>query len=450
MNTILLIGAGRSTPSLIRYLNRLAESFGWKIKVGDLSESLVNQSIQNAPLVEGMVFDLHNPSQREIEIAHADLVISMVPARFHYIVAKACLAHGTHLLTASYVSPEIKEMDAEARRKNVLMLMECGLDPGIDHMSAMHVMNHISERSGRLISFETFTGGLLATDPERENPWDYKFTWNPRNVVLAGQGQIKFIHEGKYKYIPYHRLFRRTEIIHIPGHGYFEGYANRDSLKYLNVYGLAGIHTLYRGTLRRVGFSKAWDIFVQLGATDDSYEMDYVDKMTHRDFLNSFLSFNPHDSVELRLAHYLQLDLESEEMYKLRWLGMFTDERVGLTKGTPAQILEHILKKRWTMTQEDRDMIVMWHKFDFEVRGQNRQIQSYTVSVGEDSIHTAMANTVGLPLGIAARLILTDRITIRGVNIPILPEIYEPILSELATYGIKFEERELSSTIKQA
>ncbi len=448
MKKILLIGAGRSTPSLLRYLSRVAGLYDWKVVVGDLSKEHAEQMIQGLPNVEAIIFDIHNPSQREVEIAHADLVISMVPARFHAIVAKACVAHGTDMLTASYVSPDIAEMDVDARAKGMLILMECGLDPGIDHMSAMRVMNQISSRSGKLISFETFTGGLLAPNPEKDNPWEYKFTWNPRNVVLAGQGIIKFIHENRYKYIPYHRLFRRTEIIHIPGYGYFEGYANRDSLKYVDVYGLRGLHTLFRGTLRRVGFCKAWDIFVQLGATDDSYEMEHVAQMTHRDFLNSFLSFNPHDSVELRLAHYLQLDLDSDEMYKLRWLGMFSEEVIGLDQGTPAQLLEHILKKRWTMTEDDKDMIVMWHKFDFEEAGTQRQIQSYMVSIGEDAKHTAMAQTVGLPLGIAAKLILNKQISLSGVHVPILPEVYNPILNELTEAGIRFSEIETSPAHK--
>jgi len=257
--------------------------------------------------------------------------------------------------------------------------------------------------------------------------------------VLAGQGIVKFIQQGKYKYIPYHRIFRRTEQIHIPGYGYFEGYANRDSLKYLDVYDLRDVQTLYRGTFRRPGFCKAWDIFVQLGATDDSYKMEHVDTMSHRQFINSFLSYNPHDSIELKLAHYMKLDFDSEEMHKMKWLGMFSDELVGMEQGSPAQILEHILKKKWTLTEDDNDMIVMWHKFNYlDNKGQEIEEHATMVALGDDVVNTAMSKTVGLPLGIATRLILEGRISTPGVHIPIIKEIYEPILEELSRHGFDF------------
>ncbi|MEQ9166248.1 MAG: saccharopine dehydrogenase C-terminal domain-containing protein, partial [Fulvivirga sp.] len=325
----------------------------------------------------------------------------------------------------------------------VFLLNECGLDPGIDHMSAMQVIDKIRDAGHELTAFESFTGGLLAPDTDDDNPWEYKFTWNPRNVVLAGQGVVKFIQEGKYKYIPYQKLFRRTEQVHIPGYGYFEGYANRDSLKYLDVYNLRGISTIYRGTFRRPGFCRTWDIFVQLGATDDTYELEGVDKMTHREFINSFLSYNPHDSIELKLAHYLGLDLDGPEMHRMRWVGMFDDELVGLDKGTPAQILEHILKKKWTLDPEDKDMIVMWHKFEYLENGQKREIHSTLVATGDDSVNTAMSKTVGLPIGIAAKLLLKGEINETGVHIPIKREIYTPILNELDALGFEMSEKQV-------
>lgn len=443
MKNILLIGAGRSATVLIDYLLTACETKDWELTVGDLSLELAQQKVGKSEYAKAIAFDIHDIRQKEAEIKKSDLVISMLPARYHLLVAETCVKYGKHLVTASYITDEIKALDAKAKAQDVLILMETGLDPGIDHMSAMKVIHEIRSAGHELIAFETFTGGLLAPSDE-DNPWEYKFTWNPRNVVLAGQGTVKFIQQGTYKFIPYHRLFRRTEVIHIPGYGYFEGYANRDSLKYLDVYGLRGIQTLYRGTLRRVGFCKAWDIFVQLGTTDDSYEMEGVASMTHRDFINSFLSYNPYDSVELKLAHYMKLEMEGEEMYKLKWLGIFEKELVGLDRGTPAKILEHILKKKWTVKSTDKDMIVMWHKFDFLDHGKPRQIQSHMVSIGVDALRTGMAKTVGLPLGIAAKLILDGKINIRGVHAPVIPEIYEPILKELEVYDIKFEERKIS------
>jgi len=443
MEKVLVLGAGRSATSLIAYLLDQAEKFDWQIVVADYALQLAEEKVKQHPKGKAIAFNINDEQQRADEISRADVVISMLPARFHVIVAEACLNFSKHLITASYVSEDMKEMDEQAKEKGLLFLNECGLDPGIDHMSAKKVIDQIREKGFDLRAFESFTGGLLKPNKEEDNPWEYKFTWNPRNVVLAGQGEVKFIQEGRYKYIPYNKLFRRTETIHIPGFGYFDGYANRDSLKYMDVYDLAGIQTLYRGTLRRPGFCKAWDVFVQLGATDDTYQMEAVGKMTHRQFINSFLSYNPHDSVELKLAHYLKLEMDGPEMHKMRWLGLFDDTLVGLQKGSPAQVLEQILKKKWTIGEDEQDQIVMWHLFDYIDNGVHKQVRSAMVADGEDASITAMAKTVGLPLGIATKLILQGNIKARGVQIPITPEFYNPILEELETLGFSFIEEEV-------
>lgn len=444
MKNILLLGAGRSASDLIVYLLKNCQEAGWTLSVGDLSEELALEKTGAHPAARCIAFDIHQEAQRRAEIGRADLVISLLPPPLHPLAARECVAQGRHLLTASYVTDEIQSLDAEARDKGVSIVMECGLDPGIDHMSAMQVLDRIRQEGGRILGFESFTGGLLAPEFETDNPWAYKFSWNPRNVVLAGQGTVKFLQEGTYKYYPYHRIFRRTEILHIPHYGYFEGYANRDSLKYRSVYGLENARTIYRGTLRRPGFCRSWDIFVQLGCTDDSYQMDDVAKLTHRGFMNAFLAYHPSDSVEIKLAQYLGLEIEGIEMFKLRWLGMFDESPVGLSEGTPAQILEHILKKKWSMQPNERDMIAMLHKFDYEQDGQRRLLQSHMVMEGSDAIHTAMSKTVGLPVGIAAKLLLTGVIRRRGVVLPVTPDLYTPILAELEPYGIRFEEQQLS------
>jgi saccharopine dehydrogenase (NADP+, L-glutamate forming) len=442
MKRILILGAGRSASSLIDYLLKHAAAENWKVVVGDYILEIAQEKVGEHPNAEAIHFDVMDIEGRTDVIRTADIVISMLPARFHIYVAELCVQHGINLITASYVSEEMQALDQKAKAKGILLLNECGLDPGIDHMSAMKVIDQIREEGHELISFESFTGGLLAPSDE-DNPWEYKFTWNPRNVVLAGQGTVKFIQQGKYKFIPYYKLFKRTELVHIPGHGYFEGYANRDSLQYKDVYGLQGIDTLYRGTFRRPGYSKAWDVFIQIGATDDTYQMEGVSTMTHRDFINSFLSYNPNDSVELKLAHYLSLDIDGPEMHRLRWAGLFSDEVVGIEEGTPAQVLEQILKKKWTLNEDDKDMIVMWHKFDFLDNGKHRQVQSTMVAIGEDTIHTGMSKTVGLPMAIAAKLILQGKIVAKGVHIPIHKEFYNPILEELSELGIELSEVEM-------
>ncbi len=446
MQQILIIGAGRSSTSLIKYLLEHAPSEDWHITIAEKDTSLAETKIEGSDRAKIVSFDVFDAEQLNRLVSENDLIVSMLPASLHIHVARKCAELKRHFLTASYLKEDIKALSGQFENAGKLAIMEMGLDPGIDHMSAMKVLDHLRDSGHKLTGFETFTGGLIAEESVGDNPWKYKFTWNPRNVVMAGQGTCKFIQEGRFKYIPYQKLFRRTEAIFIPDYGYFEGYANRDSLAYLDVYNLRGIKTLYRGTLRRPGYCAAWDVFVQLGATDDTYELEGVSEMTHRQFINSFLSYNPNDSVELKLAHYLNLDLDNGIMFKLRWLGMFDDALVGLNKGTPAQILEHILKKKWTLESEDKDMIVMWHKFNFLAEGKPRQIESSMVALGDDDVNTAMSKTVGLPLAIAAKLILQGRIKLSGVHVPIKKQIYEPVLEELTTTGLRFVEREVEPT----
>ena len=348
------------------------------------------------------------------------------------------------MVTASYVSDAMQELDTQAKANNLIFMNEIGLDPGIDHMSAMKVIDEIRDQGGKMILFESFCGGLVAPESDN-NLWNYKFTWAPRNVVLAGQGgAAKFIQEGTYKYIPYHKLFRRTEFLEVEGYGRFEAYANRDSLKYRSVYGLDDALTLYRGTIRRVGFSKAWNMFVQLGMTDDSYQIDNSETISYREFINLFLPYHPTDSVEIKLR--LQLGIEQDDIMwdKLLELDLFNSKKiVGLKNASPAQILEKILSDKWTLEEHDKDMIVMYHKFGYEINGVQKQLDSKMVCIGDDQTYTAMAKTVGLPVAMAALLILNGKITTPGVQIPIREEVYLPILKELKEFGVIFKENEV-------
>lgn len=441
MKKIVVFGAGLSSSVLIDYLLENAEVQNWTIRVGDMNLPLAQSKIHGHERGVAFEFNVTNAIQRLNEISQADIVISMLPAHMHVDVAKECIALNKPMVTASYVSKEMEALHEEAVKAGVTIMNEIGVDPGIDHMSAMRVLDKIREQGGKMLQFESFTGGLVAPESD-DNPWNYKFTWNPRNVVLAGSGgAVKFKQEGLYKYIPYHQLFRRTEIVEIPEYGRFEGYANRDSLKYREVYGLHDIPTIYRGTFRRPGFCRAWDVFVKLGATDDSYIMEGSENLTYRQYLNSFLAYNITDSVELKLMHYLRIDQDSDIMHKLSWLGMFDDTKVGLKDATPAQILQHILEQKWQMKEHDLDMIVMYHLFGFELNGEKLQREAFMVIKGDDRVQTAMAKTVGLPVGIAAKMILTGKITKPGVLIPIDKEVYNPVLDELENYGVVFKER---------
>jgi len=444
MRKILIIGAGRSASSLVKYLLDKSELEDLQIIIADKSIENAIKLTQNHPRSKVLELDIFNEEERKKEIRNSDIVISMLPARFHKEVAKDCVHFGKSLVTASYISKELKELNDEVVRKGLVFMNEIGLDPGVDHMSAMQIINGIKEKGGKMILFESFTGGLVAPQSDT-NLWHYKFTWNPRNVVVAGQGGVaKFIQEGKYKYIPYHKLFRRTEFLEIDKFGRFEALANRDSLKYREIYGLKGIETLYRGTIRRVGFSRAWNIFVQLGMTDDSYIMEGSETMSYREFTNSFLPYKPYDSVELKLRHYLKIDQDDVIWDKLLEIDLFNaDKKIGLKDATPAQILQKILMEKWTLKPDDKDMIVMYHKFGFELNGKKRQIESNMVVKGDDQTYTAMAKTVGLPVAIATLKILNGDISTPGVQLPITKEIYEPILKELKENGIIFHEKEI-------
>lgn len=439
---ILLIGAGRSASYLINYLIKNRKKENWKIKIADIDFSPTIRKMVGDQ-VELLLLNIQNEDERRSQIKSADLVISMLPAHMHIGVAKDCIEFKKNMVTASYISKELKALEGEALKAGICMINEIGVDPGIDHCSAMEQIDHIRNSGGVMLDFETFTGGLVAPESDN-NPWNYKFSWNPRNVVVAGQGgAVMFKQEGTYKYIPYHRLFRRTELINIDGYGKFEGYANRDSLMYREIYGLEDIKTMYRGTLRRPGFCRAWDAFVQLGATDDSYVIENSEELTFRSFINLFLPYNTTDSVEMKFRHNLNLAHDEVELFeKLKWLDIFEDIPVELKNATPAQILQIILERKWNLEKDDHDMVVMWHKFVYELNGEVKEKQSSMVLKGDNQF-TAMSKSVGLPVGIAAKLLLNGSIQEKGIHIPIKKGMYEPILRELESDGIQFEEKQV-------
>ncbi len=444
MRNILIIGAGKSSSSLIKYLLDNSSKENLHLTIGDVSLDNAKKIINNHSNASAILLDVFDKNQRESAIKKAAVVISMLPARFHAQVAKDCVTFSKHMVTASYISEEMKALDKDVKSKGLVFMNEIGLDPGIDHMSAMQIIDKIKDNGAKMLLFESFCGGLVAPESDT-NLWNYKFTWNPRNVVLAGQGgAAMFIQENAYKYIPYHKLFRRTEFLEVNGSGRFEAYANRDSLKYISIYGLDNIPTMYRGTIRKVGFSRAWNVFVQLGMTDDSYTFEDSENMSYRDFTNSFLAYSPTDSVELKLRSYLKIDQDDVMWSKLVELDIFNPKKkVALKNATPAQILQKILSDSWTLEAHDKDMIVMHHKFGYEIDGEKHQIESSMVIKGDDQTYTAMAKTVGLPVAIAALKILNGEIKTPGVQLPITKEVYEPILKELEEYGIIFTEKKV-------
>lgn len=440
MKTVLILGAGLSSSSLIRYLLDHAEEQQWNIRIVDRNLDLLIKKINGNPRGTALNFNALLAEERRDEIEKADVVISMLPAKFHVEVARDCIELKTHLITPSYVSHEMKGLHEQAVNAGILLMNEIGVDPGIDHMSAAKIIDEIKAKGGEIIGFKSYCGGLISPDCDN-NPWNYKFTWNPTNVVLAGLGgAAKYIEQGEYKFIPYHQLFKRLDEIKIPGYGSFEGYANRDSLSYRSIYGLENIPTIFRGTLRRPGFCEAWNIFVQLGMTDDTYTLENSENLTPRQFLNAFMPYVTDESVEHKLK---RLFTKSNDALfnKFAWLGFFdTNETFGIPNATPAQLLEKMLVNKLSLGPEDKDMLVMYHLFHYKLNGETKKITSSMVNIGEDKLYTSMSNTVGLPVAICAKMILNQEIKLTGVQIPVLPEIYNPVLDELETLGIGFQE----------
>ena len=446
MKRILVLGAGLSSSSLIKYLLEKSVHYNWQIRVVDRDIDLVKSKIDGHVNGIPMAFNALDAEERRPEIKKSDLVISMLPARFHPEVARDCIDLKTDLITPSYISAEMKDLDREAKDAGIVIMNEIGVDPGIDHMSAMKIIDAVKEKGGKLTSFKSFCGGLIAPESDN-NPWNYKFTWNPRNVVLAGQGgSACFIRNNEYKYIPYNRLFNRLDHIQIDGYGDFVGYANRDSLSYRSIYGIEDIPTIFRGTLRRPGFCQAWNVFIELGITDDRYEMQISKGLTPRSFINAFLPYNKSKTVEDKFKDFLGED-RLHLFDKFEWLGIFNREPIfDLEKATPAQLLQEILVRKLSLDHGDKDMLVMVHEFEYELNGEQYRVESHMVNIGEDQLYTSMSNTVGLPAAICAKMILKGEVKERGVTLPIKPELYNPILNELEEFDIKFIEKKYSLT----
>jgi len=461
---LLLLGAGRSASSLLRYLLAHAPAERWFITVADAQPAhLAPVLAAHSQFARAVPLDVQHEAQLTELVEEADIVISMLPASFHGAVARACLALGRHLATASYVSAELRALHEPAAAAGLVFLMECGLDPGLDHMSAMQAIERIKARGGRLTAFASYCGGLLDPASEGDNPWRYKFTWNPRNVVLAGQGgAASYLENGHLRLVPYQRLFAQPSQLRVPGVGELEGYPNRDSLSYRAPYGLADIPSIIRGTLRRPGYCGAWQALVGLGLTDDTTRLPAAGApRTWAALVAGLLPAAPAESTDkqakseaatalaVRAAAYLRLDPHGPEMTRLVWLGLFENHPLGRAEATLAELLEHRLAEKWQLQPHDRDLIVLQHQFTYQLDEQARRLTSSLAVTGDDATHTAMAKTVGLPLGMAVRRLARGLVAARGVVIPTAAELYEPILAELAAdYGIAFteEEHEVSLT----
>lgn len=444
MKNILVIGAGRSTVSLIGYLLENAVNHNWHITVADMNIELAKSKTLGHPQATAIQLDIDNDEQRLAVIKKADFVVSMLPAFMHMSVIKDCVAAGKHVATASYVSAEMMAFDEEAKKKHILLLNECGLDPGIDHASAMKVIDEIQAQGGEITSFKSYCGGLVAPE-SNDNPWGYKFSWNPRNVVVAGQATAQYLDHGDIKYIPYNRIFTQIDTIEVDGSKY-DAYANRDSLSYIHPYKLDTAKTILRGTLRQIAYCKAWNVFVKVGLTDDTFTIKDTNKKTYTQLLQSFLP-NKTDSVKKNLIDFMGTEADEEAIEMIAWLGFFDHVQIELPQGTPAQLLQNLLENKWLLKPNDKDLVVMQHQFEIDNSKNTKlpkKIISSLVVTGTDQNYTAMAKTVGLPLAVCVKNFLAGKFNLSGVQIPIHKEIYEPMLKELEQHGITFKETFIS------
>ncbi len=495
---ILLFGAGKSATVLIDYLKNLSVNKNWNVIVADNDLNAVKKKVGKHANTIAIAIDVTNNEQRQKYICEADLVISLMPPHLHYLIALDCIQFKKHLLTASYANEEIKALSAQIEDNNILFLCEMGLDPGIDHMSAMQMINKIKAEDGTITSFRSHCGGLIAPESD-DNPWHYKISWNPRNIVMAGKAGAHYIENNVEVNIEYDNLFSVNHHVDVPGFGDYAYYPNRDSLSYLLLYDLKDVQTFIRTTLRHPDFCSGWKNIIALKLTDEektyntdglslssffkehfenhgfsewltellSARLEYAKKMMEQlmnlmeaekealsegeepenDFMlidetGELTTLNVNE-VKNRAAESVAVQMHEANLTfkQLFFLGLNDDETI-INKGlcSAADVLQHILESKLALQPDDKDMIIMLHEIEYEKQGKHHRIKSCLAVKGKDNVHTAMAKTVGLPLGIAAKLILEEKIKETGLHIPVLPSIYEPVLEELKQHGIVFKE----------
>lgn len=441
LKTIILFGAGKSATVLIDYLIKEAEINGWKFIIADADKNQILTKTNNSHFAEAVQLDITKSEQRAALISNADIVISMMPPALHFFVAQDCVHYGINLLTASYVDDQIKKLEASIIEKKLLFLCEMGLDPGIDHMSAMKIIDGIKASGGKIISFKSHCGGLVA--PENDNnPWQYKISWNPRNIILAGHAGAVYKDNGQIVNKEYHNIFENCDTLTFPGLSTLAWYPNRDSLSYIPLYHLEETSSFIRTTLRYPAFCRGWDYIVNLGLTDTEDHDNIIDCETYADWLDRKLYMVEDEEMSLDdyAALYVHEDYCKELIEQFNYLGLTSTNKLPKVAQCSADILQFAAESKLAMQPLDKDMIVMLHEITYQMNGETKKICSSLMVKGENSIRTAMAKTVGLPLGIAAKLILNGTITIEGLQIPTSKQIYEPVLAELKLHGISFTE----------
>lgn len=444
MKQVLILGAGKSSPFLIDYLLKRATKYDWFITVGDLDVDLARSRVQGFSRADAVYFDVNDSDLRSTHISKSDVVVNILAPRFQHIVALTCIRHGKHMISVSYEDRRIRELEPDAQRKGALILTEIGLDPGIDHMSAAALIKRISGQGGIVRSFESYGGGLPAPD-SINNPMKYVISWNPRNVVMAGENGAQYLENGKIKIMPYHNVFQHTWSLEVPGIGLMEAYPNRDSLYYQEKYGFHDAQTVIRGTIRYPGWSETWHQIVRLGLPNENLSIPNLKERTYAELTEMFLPMDGSNggSIEQRVANFLHINPTGQIMEKMRWLGLFSDKKIGINVETPAGVLTHLLAEKLKLTDDARDMVILQHILEVVYPDQANKTEKITATMihyGEKAGFSSMAKSVGLPAAIVAKLLLLDNLPLTGCHIPTHPAIYQPVLQELTRQGFTFSE----------
>jgi len=404
MNKILIIGAGRSSTALIEYICKEAVVNNWFVTVADTNLELAKLKVKNYPNARAIWLDVTKNNDRKDHLARTDAVVSLLPAHLHLEIAHDCIKLQKPFITSSYVSRELYRLGDEARDRELVYTGERGLDPGLEHIAAKKRLDDIIAMGGKVTNFRSYGGGLVAPEHLKGNPWNFKFTWNPRNLVLMGQGTAQYLEKGKKKHIPYHQLFQRYKQVNIENVGEFEAYANRDSLLHKKVFGLNDIPNIYRAA--------------------------YLDNETG-------------GSVKERIANKLSTSPFSKIIKQLEWLGLFSKRRIKFTRATPALLLETVLLDKWTLGAKERDMILMQHEYDYVLEGERKTLVSTMELKGKDGTNTALAKVVGLPMAFLLKKVMTGEIKDMGMDVPMQKKVYEPLLKEMEEHGIIFKDKHI-------
>ncbi|MCK4995601.1 MAG: saccharopine dehydrogenase NADP-binding domain-containing protein [Thermoplasmatales archaeon] len=432
---VLILGAGLVSRPIVRYL---LDHPTFSVTMASRTVSKAEKIINKHPYGTAIELNVNDDALLEKLVSESDLTVSLLPYTFHVKVANLCIKHKKHLVTTSYVSDDMKALDQKAKDAGIIILNECGLDPGIDHMSAMRVIHEVEENKGKVISFRSTTGALPSYEANN-NPFGYKFSWSPRGVLLASCNAAKWLEDGKEVSVPGEQLFENYYLQDVPGVGTFENYPNRDSIPYKEIYGLKDAKTVYRGTFRMSGWCETMRKIVKLGWLNDKPVKSFNGK-TYGDLTRFLVGAKENDDLIQATAKFLDLETYSTVVKRLEWLGLLGDEKLPEDKDNPLDYLNILTLNKMTLSKKERDMIVMHHEFIAEHPSKKEYITSTLVNYGTPYGDSAIAKTVALPAAIALKMILHEQIDLTGVHIPVIPDIYNPLLDELRENGIKFSE----------